>query len=210
MKPLKLLACLVTLQLMCGLTLKAADSHDFRQWTDTNGRTITARLIETIDTDSVKIERQDGQVFTVPLKTFSAADQAYVQSLDELTAGLKPADEKLWASLAAGGDQPASMYGNTGLDLVLETINRRFSARDVKTPSGEPLQIRTEPADLATRIKINGDLPRMSMVTFMKEIARANDLVVATDRTGMVVLAKKASAGGTFSDEFLGVKFSQK
>jgi hypothetical protein len=211
MKSLKLLACLVTLQITSGLTLKAADTHDFRQWTDTNGRTITARLMQTTDTDSVKIERQDGQVFTVPLKTFSAADQAYVRALAELTAGLKPADAQLWALLEAGGDQPASTYGNTGLDLVLETINRRFTARDLKSASGQPLQIRTEPADLAARIKISGELPRMSMVTFMKEIARTNDLLVATDHTGMVVLAEKASAAGDGSDQdFLGVKLTQK
>lgn len=210
MKPLKLLACLVTLQLAGGLTLKAADTHDFRLWTDANGRTITARLIENTGADSVKIERQDGQVFTVSLKTFSATDQAYVKSIAELTEGLKPADAQLWTLLETGGDQPASTYGNTGLDLVLETINRRFAARDVKTASGQPLQIRTEPADLAARIKITGDLPRMSMVTFMKEIARTNDLVVATDHTGMIVLAAKASATGDDSPDFLGVKLTQK
>jgi hypothetical protein len=209
MKPLKLLACLVTLQFTCGLTLKAADTHEFRLWTDANGRTITARLIETIGADAVKIERKDGQVFTVPLKTFSAGDQAYVQSLAELVAGLRPADDGLWAMLEAGGDQPASSYLNTSLDLVLETINRRFGFREVKNAAGETLQIRTEPADLAARIKISGDLPRMSMATFMKEIARTNDLVVATDRTGMVVLAAKPAAPGEAVDEFLGVKISQ-
>lgn len=210
MKPLKRLACLVTLQLTCGLPLKAAETHDFRQWTDTNGRTINARLIETIDTDSVKIERQDGRVFTVPLNTFSAADQAYVQSLADLTAGLKPADDTLWALLETGGDQPASTYGNTALDLILETINRRFTARDVKMPSGQPLQIRTEPVDLAARIKITGDLPRMSMVTFMKEIARTNDLIVATDPTGMIVLAQKARTHDGSDLEFLGVRLDLK
>lgn len=210
MKPLKLLACLVTLQLTCGLTLKAADTHDFREWSDANGRTMTARLLETIGADSIKIERQDGQIFTVPLKTFSAADQAYVKSLSELTAGLKPADAELWALLATGGDQPASTYGNTALDLVLETINRRFVARDVKTPTGQHLQIRTEPADLAARIKITGDLPRMSMVTFMKEIARTNDLIIASDSAGMIVLAEKASAAGDDSPDFLGVKLTQR
>ncbi len=206
MKPLKLLACLVTLQLTCGLTLKAAETHDFRQWTDTNGRSITARLIETTDTNSVKIERQDGQVFTVPLKTFSVADQAYVRSLADLTACLKPADAALWALLETGGDQPASTYGNTALDIILENINRRFTAREVKMPTGQLLQIRTEPADLAARIKITGDLPRMSMVTFMKEIARTNDLIVSTDHTGMIVLAQKVRAKEGSDLEFLGVK----
>lgn len=209
MKPLKLLACLVTLQFTVGLTLKATDTHDFRQWTDANGRTITARLVETTGADSVKIERQDGQVFTVPLKTFSAADQAYVQSLAGLAAGLRPADPELWALLETGGHQPASAYGNTVLDIILETINRRLGIRDVKTASGQPLQIRTEPADLAMRITVSGDLPRMSMTAFMKEIARANNLIVATDRTGMIVLAEKASEGGDSDAEFLGVKLGR-
>lgn len=210
MKSLELLACLVTLQFLGGLTLKAASSHDFRQWTDAKGRSITARFVETSGADAVKIERQDGVVFTVSLATFSAADQAYVRSLTEPGAGLKPADEKLWALLESGGDQPASSYLNTSLDLVLETINRRFSLREVKNASGEALQIRTEPADLGARIKISGDLPRMSMATFMKEIARTHDLMVATDARGMIVLANKEPASGGGGDDFLGVKLSQR
>lgn len=80
MKSIKLLACLVTLQFTSGLTLEAADSQSFREWTDAKGRQITARLVETSETGAVKIERQDGQVFTVAVTVFSKADQAYVEA----------------------------------------------------------------------------------------------------------------------------------
>ena len=214
MTPLKRLACLVTLTLIGGLTLKADEPTAYRQWTDPSGRTMTARYVETVGNDTIKIERQDGQVFTVPLKSFSAADQAYVKSLTAaaktpkitLPAGLKIADPALWTLLASGGNQPESTYSNTSLDLVLESINQRFSLNALKTPSGQPLQVRTEPANLASRIKLSGEMPRMSMATFMKEIARANNLVVATDAKGMVVLVDKSPSADL---EFLGVKVSQ-
>lgn len=212
MKPLKRLACLVTLALISGLTLKAADTHDYRQWTDANGRTITARLLATPDADSVKIERQDGAVFTVPLKTFSTADQAYVKALaaqPKLQNGLKQADSALWTLLESGGQQPASTYSNTSLDLVLESLNQRFAVREVKTRAGQPLQVRTEPSDLAGRIKLSGDMPRMSMASFMKELARTNNLLVASDSSGMVVLVDKTPSEDKSGDEFLGVKLSQ-
>jgi len=216
MKPLKLLACLVTLQLTCSLTLKAADTHDFRQWTDANGRTITARLVETTGPDSVKIERQDGLAFTVPLKTFSAADQAYVKALaaakaaqPKLQPGLKLPDAALWTLLETGGSQPASTYSNTSLDLVLENINQRFTVRDIKTSAGKPLQVRTEPSTLASRITLSGDMPRMSMGAFVKELARANNLLIASDPAGMVVLLDKTLPEEKPQENFLGVKLSQ-
>lgn len=214
MKPYKLLACLVTLQFTCGLTLQAADTHDFRQWTDANGRTINARLVEAIGTESVKIERHDGLSFTVSLKAFSPADQAYVKSLRAapptskftLPAGLKAADPALWTLLAASGTQPETTYSNTSLDLVLETLNRRLSVDAIKSPAGQPLHVRTEPANLASRVKLSGAMPRMTLATFMKEIARANNLAVATDSKGMVVLVDKTPGADL---EFLGVGISQ-
>lgn len=217
MKPLKRLACLVTLSCIAGLTLQADEPIAYRQWTDPSGRTMTARYVESLGTDTIKIERQDGQVFTVPLKAFSPADQAYVKSLTALPqkpklvlpAGLKAADPALWALLANGGNQPASTYSNTGLDLVLESLNQRFTVNALKTSAGQPLQVRTEPDHLAGRIKLSGEMPRMTVATFMKEIARANNLLVATDAKGMIVLLDKTPAADLPEHEFLGVKVSQ-
>ena len=147
-KPFKLFACLVTLQFTSGLTLQAADSQEFRKWTDTNGRTISARLVELADASSVKIERADGHVFVVPLKTFSTADQAYVAAFREgklqpaavetpavvgadagLSGGtaLTDAVTSTWALLNAAGSQPTTSYDNTSLEKILGELNQRFA-----------------------------------------------------------------------------------
>ncbi|CAM2977042.1 hypothetical protein [Rariglobus hedericola] len=215
MKPYKLLACLVTLQFTCGFTLQATDTQDFRQWTDVNGRTMSARVVEVPNAESVKIERADGRIFTVPLKTFSTADQSYVktwveESADTDGSSLKSADAATWTLLNAG-DQPAATYSQTALDQVIENINQRFTVRAVKTPAGKSLQIRTEPSDLASRIQISGDMPRMSVGSFVKEIARINDLGVKTDAAGMVVLVDKSPAPAHAAPvaSFFGVPVSQ-
>ncbi len=201
MKPLKLLACLVTLQLTSGLTLKAADSRNFREWTDDKGRQITARLIDMPSADSVRIERQDGRVFTIPVKTFSEADQSYVRTCysgkkslpasagaTRTPGALAEADASTWNLLNAGGNQPASTYENTGLDTIIAEINQRFSAKGLKTSTGVDLQIRTEPLDLASQVKISGELPSMNMTAFIKQIVGINNLAVKTDASGTIVL----------------------
>lgn len=217
MKPYKLLACLVTLQFTCGLPLQAADHQDFRQWTDTQGRTMVARLLETPDANTVKIERQDGRVFTVPLATFSTPDRDYVKtyrasnSTSATPAGdsvYTTADTATWTLLNSGGNQPASLYNGTPLDQILDLINQRFTVKSVKTSAGLPLTLRTEPSDLASRIKISGDMPRMAMSAFVQEIARINDLSVKIDPTGMVVLMDKAPPAKqqASAPSFFGVK----
>lgn len=203
MKPLKLLACLVTLQFIGGLTLKASEINAFRDWTDDKGRQISARLIGMPDAVSIKIERQDGRVFTIPVKTFSEADQAYIKAYsasqkglattaDESESGSGPvladATSTTWEILNTSGSQPASTYQNTGLDTIILVINERFNAKGMKTTKGESLQIRTEPSDLADQVKITGDLPRMNMAAFIKQIASINNLTVKTDANGMIVL----------------------
>lgn len=215
MKPFKLLACLVTLQFTSGLTLQAADPQPFRQWTDVNGRAITARFIEAPDTQSVKIERQDGATFTAALTLFSAVDQNYVKAVlaAKATGGpvLLDPEAATWTLLNAS-NQPAATYQDTRLELILETVNQRFAALGVKTAGGQALQVRTEPEDLAERIKVTGDMPRMFFGTFIKEIARANKLTIKTDLAGGIVLADLGTPATAENPdiEFLGVKAPQK
>ena len=211
MKPFKLLACLVTLPLTCGLTLQAADLQDFRQWTDNSGRSITARLVDTPTADSVKIERQDGRFFTVAIKTFSPADQAYVKSYRDEKSGaasdqassaaedpaasdgspLAEVNASTWTLLTSAGTHPASSYNKTQLDDIISVLNQGLSAKAVKTANGLPFKVRTEPEDLASRVQISGDMPSMDMASFVKEIARLNDLVVRSDARGMLVFVDK-------------------
>jgi len=215
MKSIKLLACLVTLQFIGGLTLTATEPNEFRQWSDPSGRSITARLVELIDTDSITIQRQDGSVFTVSLKMFSTADQDYVhryraqrsyaEASENGSSGalLKEPEPSTWTLLNQGGNQPASQYNNTQLDLILDAINQRFALKAVKTSIDLPLKVRTEPSGLASRIKFSGDMPRMSMESFVREVARINGLDVKTDLGGMVVLVDKQPTAS-----FLGVLVS--
>lgn len=220
MNQIKSVACLVALIFIGGATLSASDSNEFRQWTDAaSGRTITARLVERVGSDQIKIEREDGITFVASLTAFSAEDQTYVRSRTAATpvapkakpvtlpAGLKAADSSLWAILSASGAQPETTYSGTSLDLVLETINRRFEVDAVKSQSGHPLRVRTEPVSLAGRITLSGAMPRMSLSTFMKEIARANNLLVATDAKGLIVLVDQSPGSDL---EFLGVKVNER
>ena len=56
----------------------AVDRNALRNWTDSQGRTIEARLIRTQD-DQVTIQRADGQEFTIPRSTLSPADQNFLR-----------------------------------------------------------------------------------------------------------------------------------
>ncbi len=191
---------------------------------------MVARLVDMPDATSVKIERKDdGLLFTVPVSTFSFADQDYVsthqaqfsrkqtrQSQDEepvagaadhLADGslLKAPDSSAWTLLNSAGHQPASTYANTTLELIIGGINQRTVVRGIKAPSGVPLTIRTDPLDLASRIRITGDMPRMPLDTFVREIGRANNLGIMIDSEGMVVLVEKRRPKSANEISFLGV-----
>jgi len=213
MKPLKLLACLVTLQLTSGLTLKAADPHPYRQWTDTNGRAITARIVDLPSAQSVKIERQDGVVFTAAVTLFSLADQNYVKAVLAAKASGGPVlldpEATTWTLLNAS-TQPAATYSDTRLELVLETVNNRFTAHGIKTASGTALQVRTEPADLAERINVSGTMPRMAFGNFLKVVAQANKLTIKTDPAGQIVLLELGESSEKTDLEFLGMDVPKK
>jgi hypothetical protein len=228
MKPYKLLACLVTLQITGAFTLKAATGQKFREWTDDKGRQISACLVDMPDATTVKIEREDGRVFITNLKTFSAADQAYALSYlasKKAAAQPKPADDTpapdakallvdadaaTWTLLNTGGNQPGSVYTNTGLDTIIALINERLAAKGLKTLNGVPLQIRTEPASLAGRVKISGEVPRMTVAAFVKHVAQINKMAVKTDSEGMIVLTELASENVPSPSNFFGVPVEPK
>ncbi len=213
MKSFKLLACLVTLQFMSGLTfLEAAPPQAFRKWADSSGRVITARLLDVPDANSIKIEREDGRVFTVAVTGFSKEDQAYVaRQRAEMGASAKgdkgaaaspwsELDAPTWENLSHAGSMQGSTYINTPFKEVLELLNRRLAAAGTKTTGGTVLEIRTEPVDMASRLQLKGELSIMNFASFIKEIARVNNLAVKMDKGGQIVLLDK-----TAPLEFLGV-----
>ena len=53
--------------------------NDFRVFTDKRGRKLTAKVLNVAD-GNLKIEREDGKQFILPLNIFSSADQAFVRN----------------------------------------------------------------------------------------------------------------------------------
>ncbi|MFH1498598.1 MAG: SHD1 domain-containing protein [Verrucomicrobiota bacterium] len=204
MKSIKLLASLVTLYLVGGLPLAVAQPKNLRVWTDVSGRQITARLVEVTPDNSVRIERDDGQSFTVPLSRFSQADRDYVQAATAPSDPAKMADaaEEHWKRLRLAGSHPASSYADTALTEIIAEINQRLRIKKVTTEQGETVSIRTEPAELADQLKISGQMSAMDTGDFLKRIAYNYQLAVKVDALGGLVLVDK-NAGGPGS--FFGV-----
>lgn len=63
--------------LLLGLALMLPSAFA-RTFTDNAGRKVEAELVA-VENDTIRIRRADGQVFTLPLATLSAADQTFVQ-----------------------------------------------------------------------------------------------------------------------------------
>lgn len=54
-------------------------ASEYREWTDREGRTIEAKLIETHDDGTIRIERSDGWVGSIPLDRLSGKDRQFVE-----------------------------------------------------------------------------------------------------------------------------------
>lgn len=205
MKSIKLLAGLVTLQLFGGLPLALAGTKELRVWTDLSGRQITARLVEAVVPDSVRIEREDGQAFTVPLSRFSQPDRDYVKAATAPSdpAKMAEADAEDWKRLRLAGSHPASAYADTALTDIIAEINQRLRLKKVTSEQGEVISIRTEPAELADQLKISGQMSSMDTGDFLKRIAYNYNLAIKVDSLGAMVLVDKNASRPT---SFLGME----
>ncbi|NJM37240.1 MAG: hypothetical protein HC845_04855 [Akkermansiaceae bacterium] len=67
---------LITFSLML-LPLSAAE---FRQWKDTKGQVIEAKLLKVNGDGTIRIERKDGWVGNVPLELLSEEDRTYAKT----------------------------------------------------------------------------------------------------------------------------------
>jgi SLA1 homology domain 1, SHD1 len=76
-----------TLLLCLGLMLPSASARTF---TDNSGRKVEAEIVA-VENDNIRIRRADGQIFTLPLATLSAADQTFVQQWQAKTPASTPA-----------------------------------------------------------------------------------------------------------------------
>lgn len=76
------------------LTLSAQDASEFRQWKDTRGNVIEAKLLKDNGNGTINIQKSDGWRGDVPLNLLSAEDQEYVKAAG-LVASLESAEPAL-------------------------------------------------------------------------------------------------------------------
>ncbi len=216
MKSIKPLACLVTL-LLCGYPFNTAVADELRTWTDVQGRTLTARLLQVDATKAtIEIERADGAHFTLPLARLSYADQQFVQNWvpepsAALTVAESPAAPALtelsaanWAWLAQAGSIPARKYVNSPAADLVTVLNARLAG--LRSSAGKDglkgVRLDAE-ADLT---EINLEITKMvNLSTFFKELAEQNSLQLRVDASGLIVLQRQASEPQDKKIKFLGL-----
>lgn len=205
MKPNKLIACLVTL-LACGLPFTTASGAELRTWTDTQGRTIEARLLDT-DTAkaTIRIERADGLQFTLPLARLSEEDRRFALQQAADAAGkpaLRELEEAHWEWLARSGSIQPKNYVKVPAGELIALLNVRLSGSAAKKTegalSGARLDAESGVDEITTEVRAT-----VSLATFLREMARDNDLKLMVDSAGALVIRRAARAGDTI--EFLGV-----
>jgi len=60
------------------LTVGWVSSSEYREWTDRQGRSMEARLLEDYENGTIRIERSDGWIGNLQVKQLSDADREFV------------------------------------------------------------------------------------------------------------------------------------
>ena len=204
MKPNKPLACLVTL-LLCGYPFNTAVADSVRTWTDAQGRSIEARLLQA-DTSkaTIEIERADGVRFTLPIARLSQADQQFIQNwqpeVDVTAAALPGSSGSLaelspaqWEWLAQAGSMTARKYVNSPAQQLVALLNTRLTGAHSPKVKEAIKGVRIdEDTDLT---EINAEFGNtVSFSTFFKELAEQNSLQLRVDSSGFIVLQRPPSS----------------
>jgi hypothetical protein len=207
MKPTKLLACLVTL-LLCGYPLNAAATDSLRTWTDVEGRTLFARLLQVLPSKSaIEIERADGSRFTLPVVRLSYTDQQFVQQLAAEPTGNAAMTELSaanWEWLTLAGTVTARKYVHFPADSLVALLNARLTAAQPDSVKHALKGVRID-AD-AELNEINAKIEHtVNLATFLKAIAEQNDLQLRVDGNGLVVFQRTPKDQASEKNSFLGL-----
>lgn len=212
MKPNKLSACLVTL-FFCGLPLCAAAADALRVWTDVQGRTIEARLLSMDSVkETVRIERADGSVFELPILRFSPADRAYARSWASTQAvyadGLRELTSENWEWLTTSGSLQAGRYVKVPVKEMTTILNNRLAKARLTSEKGSLSGLRFDENAGLEAISAEFD-NTISLATFFREVAKANNLRLLVDGNGILVLRRSGQPPANKNEpakiEFLGV-----
>ena len=214
MKPIKRLACLVTL-LLCGYPFNTAVADELRTWTDVQGRTINARLLSADpSTSTIEIERADGTRFTLPIARLSYADQQFIQhwepavdgtasaAITVAPAALAELSSANWQWLASAGSITARNYVNTPADELMKLLNLRLSGASSAKAKETIKGVRLDAGAAITELSIK--IPNtVGLGTFFKELAEQNDLQLRVDSAGYIVLQRQPTAPQNQEIKFL-------
>ena len=213
-KVTKPLACLVTL-LLCGYPFNAVLAENVRTWTDFQGRTIEARLLQAdLSKKTIEIKRADGVIFTLPIARLSQGDQQFIhnwqpegniktsavpnsaESLTELT----PAQ---WEWLTQAGSMTARKYINCPADQLLTLLNTRLTGAHSSKAKEAIKGVRINADDDIT--EINAEFRNtVSFATFFKNLAEENNLQLLVDGNGFIVLQRVPTSTQKLDLKFLG------
>jgi hypothetical protein len=72
----------IVLLALCMSLVSLCQAEDYRIFKNNKDQEIEAKIIA-INADSVRLERKDGKIFTIPVITFSQADQEYIKKWQE-------------------------------------------------------------------------------------------------------------------------------
>ena len=217
MKSTKRLACLVTL-LLCGSPFNTAKADSVRTWTDVQGRTINARLLQSDPGKAtIDIERADGIRFTVLLARLSFADQQFVQNWEpepEPPTALTPAESPSnalaelsasnWEWLTQAGSVTARNYVNFPADQMVTVLNARLTGTRSAAAKGAIKGVRIDADADLTEINLE-TTTTVSLATFFKELAEQNSLQLRVDANGMLLLQRVPTSASKQTIKFLGL-----
>ncbi|MEW4561420.1 hypothetical protein AB1K70_02780 [Bremerella sp. JC770] len=68
----------LALPLLVCLFATCLSAQEVREWTDTNGRTLSGKFLELTSDDNVRID-SNGEIFVIPISAFVEADQQYAK-----------------------------------------------------------------------------------------------------------------------------------
>jgi hypothetical protein len=175
------------------ITLFGSEASPLRSWTDVQGRSIQARLLAPPVDGAIRIERADGQVFTLNVTRLSTADQAYLASLaapppsaEELNK-LRELTQQDWDMLAQLLSLSPRTYANAPADEVVAMLNTRLASSDFRLPDGRPISIRLEGEAAEARINTEIRYP-VNLSTFLQDVTKRANLELRLDPKQQLVL----------------------
>lgn len=132
----------VLLVSMLALSTAGAQTSELRTFTNAAGKSIQARLVG-IQGTNVTIEMANGQKYTLPAASFSAADREYFKSAPAVAPATKPAAYK-----AGPNDklEPDAVNEAVGQPMFGQTSLWESSAEDIAKKLGIPPESKTKNA----------------------------------------------------------------